>query len=80
MPSIRLVWSLVLATLAALPAQTNVRVATYNIQFLNAAINAQRQANLRSVIDHLEADVIGLQEIDDRAALEVISRRSSGSL
>lgn len=63
---------LAIALAAALSAQTNVRVATYNIQFLNAGINATRKANLHSVIEHLDADVIGLQEIADRPALEVV--------
>lgn len=55
-------------------AEQAVRIATYNIKYLS--INVQNQGDrltkLRRVIELLEADVIGLQEIDDRAALELI--------
>ena len=53
-------------------AQQNVRVATYNIMFLNANVDQQgdRLEKLKEVIALLDADVIGLQEIDNRAALE----------
>ena len=51
-----------------------VRVASYNIKFLSTAVTGQgdRRAKLQEVIDRLEADVIGLQEIKDRAALDLI--------
>lgn len=49
-----------------------LRIATYNIRFLNAAIPEERAERLRRVVDRLDADVIGLQEIEDRAALERI--------
>lgn len=50
-----------------------VRVASYNIKFLSTAVTGQgdRRAKLQEVIDRLEADVIGLQEIKDRAALDL---------
>lgn len=56
-------------------SQQNVRVATYNVKFLDAAQlgnQGNRQEKLKQVISELGADVIGLQEIDDRAALERI--------
>ena len=51
-----------------------VRVALYNIKFLSTAVTGQgdRRGKLQEVIDRLEADVIGLQEIKDRAALNLI--------
>src|SRR5262245_23269350 len=50
---------------------TQVRVATYNIQFLSTEVVNQGDhlSRLREVIAALDADVIGLQEIADRAAL-----------
>ena len=57
-------------------AEQLVRVATYNIKFLNSDIGDSRLEHLRSVIDELDADVIGLQEIDDRAALRKIFSNS----
>jgi len=53
-------------------AQEQIRIATYNIKFLNKDINNSRQDKLKEVIRHLDADIIGLQEIDDRDALEKI--------
>lgn len=55
---------------AKLDAAQRVRVATYNIQFLKSTISDERAQRIRQVIAALDADVIGLQEIDDRAALE----------
>ena len=55
-------------------AEQSVRIATYNIKFLSTGAQQQgdRLAKLRQVIELLEADVIGLQEIADRAALELL--------
>ena len=49
-----------------------IRVATYNIQFLSTDVVNQgdRLNKLREVMALLDAHVIGLQEIADRAALE----------
>lgn len=63
--------SLCCISVAAL-SETPVRIATYNIKFLNDDVGGERLDKLKSVIDLLEADVIALQEIDDRAALEKI--------
>ncbi len=69
---------LVLCVLLAAPvhaAEQTVTVANYNIQFLDAAKLPQqggRKQRLQSVISLLEADVIGLQEIKDRAALQQV--------
>lgn len=46
-----------------------VRVASYNIQFLNASISQARRTALQQVVSQLDADVIGLEEIADRPAL-----------
>jgi endonuclease/exonuclease/phosphatase family metal-dependent hydrolase len=55
-------------------AQDQVRIASYNIKFLNTNVQTQgdRLQKLRDVISLLDADVIGLQEIDNRAALELL--------
>lgn len=55
-------------------AEQSVRIATYNIKFLSTGVQQQgdRLTKLRQVIELLEADVIGLQEIADRAALELL--------
>ena len=62
--------ALLCVTTASWSAQ--VRVATYNIQFLSTEVVNQgdRLSKLREVIEALDAHVIGLQEIADRAALE----------
>jgi endonuclease/exonuclease/phosphatase family metal-dependent hydrolase len=54
--------------------QTPVRVADYNIKFLSTGVSSQgdRLAKLKEVIQRLNAQVIGLQEIDNRAALELL--------
>ena len=55
-------------------SETTVRVATYNIKFLSTNVTQQgdRLEKLIEAIGLLDASVIGLQEIDDRAALELI--------
>lgn len=50
--------------------EERIRIATYNIKFLNKNISTERLKHLKDVIKHLDADIIGLQEIDDRQALE----------
>lgn len=52
--------------------ERRIRVATYNIAFLNKNISDARRENLREVVRALDADVIGLCEIDDRAALRLM--------
>jgi endonuclease/exonuclease/phosphatase family metal-dependent hydrolase len=56
-------------------AQEPLRVATYNIRFLDAdklPNEGDRHSKLKQVIERLEADIIGLQEIKDRRALEAL--------
>lgn len=55
-------------------AQQHIRVASYNIRLLNTEVTNQgnRLEKLRDVIALLNADVIGLQEIHNRSALELI--------
>ena len=52
----------------------HMRVATYNIKFLSTSVanEGNRLEKLRSVIQGLDADVMGLQEIADRAALYLL--------
>ena len=65
---------LALALATAAVSQEPIRVASYNIRFLgtNVISQGERLARLREVIRLLDARVIGLQEIDDREALELI--------
>jgi hypothetical protein len=53
-------------------AEERVRIATYNIRYLNVAIHADRADALQKVVSKLQADIIGLQEIDNKAALAAI--------
>ena len=64
---------LLLASLTQAQEQ-QVRVASYNIRFLSTAVSSQgnRLDKLKEVINLLDADVIGLQEIADRAALNLV--------
>jgi endonuclease/exonuclease/phosphatase family metal-dependent hydrolase len=57
-------------------SQEQIRVASYNIKFLKTSVSTEddRLTKLREVIAHLDAKVIGLQEIDNRAALELLFR------
>jgi len=74
----RFITPLVVGLLLGVPAtgwsQVEVRVATYNIKFLSTSVQNQgdRLTKLRQVLDLLDAHVIGLQEIADRAALELL--------
>ena len=49
-----------------------LKVATYNIFFLDEGISQERKENLQTVIQKLNADIIGFQEIKNPAALENI--------
>jgi endonuclease/exonuclease/phosphatase family metal-dependent hydrolase len=71
--------TLLCLTTAAWSAQ--VRVATYNIQFLSTDVVNQgdRLGKLREVIALLDAHVIRLQEIADRAALELVFPPRNGT-
>ena len=72
---------LALFLVCAAQAQTPVRVASYNIRqlsgrddrcFENVANQGARLSRLQSVVSILDADIIGMQEISDRQALEQI--------
>ena len=58
----------------------SVRVATYSIKFLDAEQLADQESRLEAVIAQMDADAIGLQEIDDRPALEKIFDTSTWDL
>ncbi|MBT4140748.1 MAG: hypothetical protein HOE48_22740 [Candidatus Latescibacteria bacterium] len=51
---------------------TSIKVATYNIYWLDDGISDARRDRLKQVIRELDADFIGFQEIQSRAALENI--------
>lgn len=53
-------------------AETEVRIATYNIKYLKANVKTERRKKIKKVIELLDADIIALQEIDDRKALEAV--------
>lgn len=67
-------------TTLELLAEQQVRVASYNIYFLTKNIKDERADNLRQTIAELNADVIGLQEIKDRDALELVFDPNEWSL
>jgi len=50
----------------------SLKIATYNIYFLDDGISSERKHNLQTVIRELDADVIAFQEIKNPAALENI--------
>lgn len=50
----------------------STRIATYNIQWFSEDANAKRVENLKSVLNHIRPDVVGLQEIQSRRALDQI--------
>jgi endonuclease/exonuclease/phosphatase family metal-dependent hydrolase len=49
-----------------------LKVATYNIFFLDEGISKERKDNLQTTLRRLDADVVGFQEIKNPAALENI--------
>lgn len=72
--AMRMIFSVIIVVVLAfggLTAQT-VKIATYNIAFLDNGISAQRKANLRAVLQKLDADIIAFQEINNPAALKNI--------
>lgn len=71
MRTILSVFIVVVLAFGALTAQT-VKVATYNIFFLDDGISAERKANLQAVLQKLDADIIAFQEISNPAALKNI--------
>lgn len=73
----------VLSTASQVAAQTTITVATYNIRFLDTdklPNQAPRKQRIKDVLDQLNADVIGLQEIDDRRALEAVFDKNKWAL
>lgn len=74
-------------------AEQEVRIATYNIKWLSSETTncgfirvydvrtqGQRLDRLRQVIRELDADIIGLQEIRDRTALDLVFSESDWTL
>lgn len=51
---------------------TNMRVATWNLEWFAEGANAERLENIKSSLGNIKADVIGLQEIQSKSALEQI--------
>jgi endonuclease/exonuclease/phosphatase family metal-dependent hydrolase len=69
--------AIVLVFFGHVTAETAVRIATYNIKYLNSNVGdpnryGDRLAKLQEAIRLLEADVVALQEIDDRDALRTV--------
>lgn len=60
------------ASVSLTHAATSIRVASYNIMFLDTDFTGEgdRLTKLREVLTLLDADVIGLQEIKDRESLK----------
>lgn len=69
-----------LFSVAAFGQQAHLRIASYNIKFLDANESASRVTAIKKVIDKLDAHVIALQEIDDRAALEKVFDKAKWQL
>jgi len=64
-------------------AETRIRVASYNIKFLSVPdLNAkpQRKLRLKAVIEKLKPDIVPLQEIKDRQALEELFEPNTWSI
>jgi len=63
---------------SAVPPETEtsnpLRVATYNIQFLSMEVQQQgdRLAKLRRIVDLVKPDIVGIQEVADRAAMKLV--------
>ncbi len=53
-------------------SEKSLKIATYNIYFLDGGISEARRQHLRQVLAELDADVIAFQEINDPAALRNI--------
>ncbi|MGI8922674.1 MAG: endonuclease/exonuclease/phosphatase family protein [Fimbriimonadales bacterium] len=49
--------------------QGHLRIATYNVEWMNEGISKEREANLRSVIANVNPDILAMQEIQSRKAL-----------
>ena len=60
------------AALAQDDGSGHLRIAAYNIQFLDSNNSEARLQAVREVIEAVDAHVFALQEIDDRAALEEV--------
>ena len=63
--------------------EMRIRVADYNIKFLSVAdLNAkpQRKQRLKAVIEELKPDIVALQEIKDRQALEELFEPNTWSI
>lgn len=66
-PFLILVWLSALLTSQAFA----LTVATYNTKYLSACVNYKRSEAFQTVVDHLRVDVVALQEVRDRSALEL---------
>ncbi len=57
--------SLFFLTLLHIAFSQSIRVATYNIYFLDAGITSERKVRIDSVISELNADIIAFEEINN---------------
>ena len=69
---IRLASLILLLFFACGPQPVEIKIATYNIYWLDDGISAARQERLQTVVRELDADIIGFQEIQSKSALERI--------
>ncbi|MFQ5825127.1 MAG: endonuclease/exonuclease/phosphatase family protein, partial [bacterium] len=65
-------WLIYIIVSSGISYGQNIKIATYNIYFLDNGISIARKNNLQSVIKQLDADIIGFQEINNPAALRNI--------
>jgi endonuclease/exonuclease/phosphatase family metal-dependent hydrolase len=56
----------------AVPAKTGLRAMAYNIEWFSEEASPERIANLKSVINNVKPDVVGLEEIQSKKALEQV--------
>lgn len=62
----------VIAIATSLAFGQSIRVATYNMENLKDTSSATKHNALKQVIAAMNADIIGIQEVRDRAALEKV--------
>jgi endonuclease/exonuclease/phosphatase family metal-dependent hydrolase len=60
---------------SAVPPKEGIRVATWNVMFLDESVPDERLANLASVIRNLDADIIAFQEVSSVASLRKVLPR-----
>lgn len=62
------------------PLGARLRVATWNLQNFEQTAPAERFAHVRAVLQRLDADLIGLQEVENRTVLERVFPRGEWTI